>query len=475
MFTQNNESEKIIVEPIKEIYSIPTDEELEEEYDIYHFEIRGSEKGLKELHELFCNLENDDGYTQLSQVLKAVGIEPKSGDDDVWWDMVFTEGPKGVFDIDLYEHLKRPFSIELIKKVIRALRNAHDINPEIEWELVSNGFSEPKDDDLVLTCSVCGRKSDELLNNPTGEKNAYSWAKSFAYDGCLWFCQEGIVPKTGDVLKVVVSFPVCCKKGGVFSCTFGESGDIFTMRFLNIVKHKASSAKVLVKLLSIRNRLSYVEPVTEEEKLRLKKEKTYDYVAPNGDWLMADYGYVNDNVVSFRNSFGGGDVCFEDYILTDDDGIDHLIQSRYSDFDRCEAYYGDKVLGFHEHSPYFPPPQRLSNGSIVQGVPKVFIDSLKRHAERDGIVPWLQNMVNDIKSGRYSGDFRDGLYTKVTVSWIGKISVEGFLCAVRMVIEKVTDSDEEKVNDEIKRIYNEIVTNMISRSYVPISFETFQL
>ena len=474
MHTQNNKSEKI-VEPIKEIYSIPTDEELEEEYDIYHLDIRGGEKGLKELREIFSNLENDDGYTQSSQVLKAVGLEPESGDDDVWWNISLTEDPKGVFDIDLYEHLKRSFSIELIKKVIRTLGNAHDIYPEIEWELVSNGFSEPKDDDLVLTCPTCGRKSDELLRDSAGEKSAYGWAKAFAYDGCLWFCQEGIVPKAGDVLKVVVEFPVCCKKGSVFSVTYGDSGDIITMRFLNIVKHKVSSAKVLVKVLSIRNRLSFVRPGAEKEKLRLRKEHTYDYDAPRGDSRMAHYAYVSDNVVKFKNTVGGGDESFEDYIFTDDDGIDHLIQSCYRDCHSSEAYLGDKVLGFHEYSPYFPPPQTLSNGSIVEGVPQIFLESLRLWAERDGIVPWLQNMVNDIKSGSYAGDFCNGLYTKVMVPWIGKVSVECFLCAVRTVIEIVADADDMEENDEIRRMYNEIVAYMISRSYVPISLGTFQL
>ena len=323
----------------------PTDEELEDEYDIYWLYIKGGENGLKELRDIFDKVEDEDGYAQVSKILKAVGLEPERGDDDAWWNVGLEEDPNtGHIGISLYEHLKRPFSLDSIIRVIRTLRNAHDVNLEIEWKLISNGFIEPKDDDLVLTCPICGNNSAKLVMNPAMD----DWAEVIAFDDRLRFCQKNEYPRVGDVKEVWVDFPVYCEKGETFSATIGDDGTFITVRFLKIVKHKKYSAKISVKILSVCSRQSFVKSVPEEKQLRLKKEQTYDYLAPKGERL--DIEHVSDNIVKFSNHFGG-DIFFEDYIFTDSNDIDHLIQSCYSDFDRKEACFGDKVLGYHKYCP----------------------------------------------------------------------------------------------------------------------------
>jgi len=205
---------------------------------------------------------------------------------------------------------------------------------------------------LVLTCPICGHQNTK----PLVISSEWGWAKIVAYDNCLSFCSEGVTPKVGDELNVQVEYPVCCKEGEVFAATYGDNGDFYVMRLLNIKKYKVHTAKLHVRILVVGNRLQYIEAVPEDEKKRLKESQAYHYAAPQGDSLP-DYEYVSKDIVNFSSSFGG-DIWFKDYVFTDADGIDHLVQSRYKDFDKSEAYFGDKVLGYHHFSPYFPPPVR---------------------------------------------------------------------------------------------------------------------
>lgn len=221
---------------------------------------------------------------------------------------------------------------------------------------------------LVLTCPICGHVNDTPLSIASVSKHIAEWAKIAAYENCMSFCSEDVKPKNGDELNIQVKYPVCCKEGEVFVATHGYNDAFYVMRLLNIKKYKEHTAKLHVRILSVGNRLSYVEKVTEEEKQGLRENQTYHYVAPCGD-SQPQYGYISKDIACFRNSFGG-DVWYEDYVFTDTDGIDHLVQSCYKDFDKSEAYFGDKVLGYHLFSPYFPPSVLLKKRNEVQDVKK---------------------------------------------------------------------------------------------------------
>lgn len=314
---------------------------------------------------------------------------------------------------------------------------------------------------LVLTCPTCGNKNNEPLR--VGTRERYRWAKAAAYLDCLTFCDKKAEPKVGDVLNVQVEYPVCCKEGEVFSATIGDDGDFVTMRLLNIKKYKIHSAKLHVRILAIRTRQAYVEPVPEEEKQRLRDSKTYDYTLPDGDWL-GEYHYINKNTIEFSNSLGG-DIFYYDYIYTDEDGIDHLVQSCYKAFDDQEAYYGDKVLGFHQYSPYFPPSRTLPDGSLAPTIPYGFMERFKRSVANDGgVVPYLQIAIENAKKrSRFSSI--DGLYVNVVIYWIARVSIEVYLYAVKTVIEESKDPNETFANNQVKELYNQLVMEMVERSY----------
>lgn len=282
---------------------------------------------------------------------------------------------------------------------------------------------------------------------------------------CLSFCREGATPRVGDVLNVNVDYPVCCREGDTFAATVGSGGDFMVMRLLYIIKYREHSAKLRVKVLSLCNRQSYVKPVTDEERQRLRESQSYDYEAPGGDSIVASYNHIDEHTVCYRNSFGGGDVCFYDYVFTDDVGVDHLVQSTYMSFERNEAYFGDKVLGLHEYCPYFPPPRKLSNDAIVPGVPSAFIEPMARNMAHEGVATYLQRHVDMIKNGRLRGSRHNGLYVRVVIDWVGSIGVEGYIAAVRIVLEDVLGTEKLQADTTVCQLYNELVTEMTARSH----------
>ena len=324
---------------------------------------------------------------------------------------------------------------------------------------------------LLLTCPTCGNKNNKPLR--VGARDDYLWAKAAAYLDCLTFCDKDAEPKVGDAVNVQVKYPVCCKEGEVYSATIGDKGDFVTMRLLNINKHNIHSAKLHVRILAIRNRLSYVEPVPEEEKQRLRDSMVYDYTSPIGDWLW-EYHYINNHTVEFSNTLGGGDIWYYDYIYTDEDGIDHLVQSCYKGFDDKEAYYGDKVIGFHQYSPYFPPPRTLPDGSLAPTLPYDFMECFKRCCvdSDGGVVPFLQKAIENAQDSSWFSSI-NRLYVRVVIQWIAKISIEEYLYAIKTVIEESDTPEDTFTNNQVKDLYNQLVREMIDRSYNPEALEKY--
>ena len=51
---------------------------------------------------------------------------------------------------------------------------------------------------------------------------------------------------------------------------------------------------------------------------------------------------------------------YTDYLYTDEDGVDHLVRTDYSDFDTNSSFFGDQVLGLSKHRTY-----RWENGLLI--------------------------------------------------------------------------------------------------------------
>lgn len=192
-----------------------------------------------------------------------------------------------------------------------------------------------------------GRRKNEIpLSVETGNTDKTEWAKVAAYMSGVSFHEDNVVPKVGDVLEVDVNYPVCCKVGGIFSALFddfdGIEGTFITMRLLSIESQEEISVVLKIKIIAICNRLFFVKPVGEEKKKELLESHYYDYDAPQGTGV-ASYFYIEDDIAQFNNDFGG-DVFYSDFIYTDEEGIDHLVQSKYDCWDNREAYFGEKVM-----------------------------------------------------------------------------------------------------------------------------------
>lgn len=313
------------------------------------------------------------------------------------------------------------------------------------------------------------RKSETPLSVETGSTDKTEWAKVAAYMSAVSFHEDNITPKVGDVLEVDVNYPVCCRVGGIFSALFddfdGIEGTFITMRLLSIESQEESSAVLKIEIIAICNRLFFVKPVSEEKKEELLESHYYDYDAPPGTGV-ASYFYIEDDVAQFENDFGG-DVFYSDFIFTDVDGIDHLVQSNYDCWDNREAYFGDKVLGFHADSPYFRAPEKLDDGSSAPEIPYGFMDPFTRMVLNEGIDSFLNTAIEAAKTNdSFDIAFNtcNELYDGVAIAWIGTLSVEGFVYAIKKIIGLLYAQDEEFVTLQICDKYNELIRNLAERS-----------
>lgn len=207
---------------------------------------------------------------------------------------------------------------------------------------------------VVLHCPVCGEVCTTPLTAPSNVD--YKWVRMAAYSCADFVDSERLnlgMYKVGKKLKICMGYPFYCKIGDTFSVSFGDFSRFLTCQLIGILKLEESYAKVCVKVISEGTYLSFVKPVSEKTKDYLRNNQRYDYEAP---WGESEYGnlgrHVDNRVTLFHNGTGGGDESYSDFIYTDDDGIDHLIQSRYYSFHENECFYGDKILGFHKNCPY---------------------------------------------------------------------------------------------------------------------------
>lgn len=327
----------------------------------------------------------------------------------------------------------------------------------------------------LLVLSSCGYKCCTPLSVSSAQRTQGEWVKAVAYMDCISFCDDNVNPQLEDELDVNVEYPVCCREGEAFSATIGDDGDFITLLLLKIKKNNFDSAILRVKVLSIHDRWTFVKPVAKDEIMQLSN--TYNYKAPMSDIAAGGYSKVGNNTYHFSNSMGGGDIDFDDYIYTDKDGVDHLIQQCYRDFEETESYYGDKVLGLHKNSPYFAHDSKFADGTKVPDVPFGFTESLTRVFGGERIVKFLRDTTIAARDNEPSSDLAfesiNNFYTDVYVDWVGRVGVEGFLYAVKKMIENQKYGTGMLTKITIQNLYNEMARVIASKSYDKIPVDKY--
>ena len=214
---------------------------------------------------------------------------------------------------------------------------------------------------VVLHCPVCGETRITPLNI---KSNVSLGQVCLAAYSCIDFADSerlrcGLY-KIGKKLRIRMNFPFYCKIGDKFSVSFGNqkisNTKFITCQLLGINIIVKSWAEVSVKVLSEGTCLSFVEPIEDCKKTELYNSQRYCY---SPSWAVGwgvhkrniEGTRVNEHLFLCCEVFGGGDEVYEDYIFTDDDGIDHFVQSNYRESHEKVSLFGDKVLGYHKYCP----------------------------------------------------------------------------------------------------------------------------
>lgn len=179
---------------------------------------------------------------------------------------------------------------------------------------------------LALRCR-CGELADKpLIEMRSGVTRKTFHGKLAAYYfGVLSYLNKSDIPNVPGVeFNTIVEYPVFCEVGNEFSI------------FLNDDSYRFANGYITFKLLSIYWSGYKIACV----KLKVVKSGSYkDFIAPKFHQAAE-----KNNLKVEGDDFGGGDI-YEGYVsFTDDSGIVHLIQRRYSDFEVDRVDFGDTIL-----------------------------------------------------------------------------------------------------------------------------------
>ena len=180
-----------------------------------------------------------------------------------------------------------------------------------------------------------------------GDPGCYKGAVVAAYAGIRW--HQPLLQ--GMVTEATVLSPFCCRIGDLFHAVCTDTG-LVTAKLVSIVSSNVNSACVCIEIMEIKDAVSFVQPVPDDEKMRIQEQRLYDYPSPCPNSEMVYAEHMDERTMRLISVWDGGDFRYQDTIYTDDDGIDHLILSQGRHLDRHYAYAGDAVLGFHEDCPY---------------------------------------------------------------------------------------------------------------------------
>ena len=130
-------------------------------------------------------------------------------------------------------------------------------------------------------------------------------------------------------------------------------------QLLSILEKDDLEAKVRIRILQIKDRMSYVEQVPEIVKKQLEAQGEY----AEADYLPFVVPNDQPNIIVCKYE-PGGDENWLEHVYTDTDGIDHLILREYTDnlpaISSSYTFVGDKILGYHADCPL-----QWENGLLV--------------------------------------------------------------------------------------------------------------
>lgn len=190
-----------------------------------------------------------------------------------------------------------------------------------------------KGDSLILSCSVCGQTNDTPPD--IHDAGAFDGAVIAAFDNRVKWDDQRPVPGTCIVVEVL--YPFTCRLGECFHVTY-EFCQVVKGRLLSILDNKEHSAVVQIEILSVQNQHSFAKRLPHKDLETLESQASYLYEMPSGDAANPWVVQVRENIIYLYNDYGGGDLTLGHTIYTDEDGVDHLVQSAYTDIEHAQAF-----------------------------------------------------------------------------------------------------------------------------------------
>ena len=197
---------------------------------------------------------------------------------------------------------------------------------------------------VILYNPYWGRVIYEPLDQPDDGMGVY------VYNGYVDWGKEK--PAVKSIVDVQVKYPFCCAKGDLFVSSFGQD-EFIQGRLLEILSMYISNAVIRAEVVSIGNPLSFVKRLSKDaiDKLEQQDYKIQPLAYKSG--IEVRFSAINDKMfcLSFI-AYGGSDMWLANLIYTDEDGVDHIVQSSNNDYEINIIKYGDEVIGLHKYCPF---------------------------------------------------------------------------------------------------------------------------
>ena len=219
-------------------------------------------------------------------------------------------------------------------------KNGNDVSGE--------KHDEAAETKIVLSSPTCSRICDEPLR--LDDEGAFDGAEVAAYECAEW---DDSLPSVGEVKQITVQYPFCCEVSQSFAVASGDGEHCIQARLLRIISTRPHEATVIVEILDVKDRLSFVKKVSAETKSRIANNHGYSWKNPSFLPGTPVITYINNRLFSIADSNTvDGDLGSTVYIYTDDEGYDHIISTWYYDHERDQTFFGDEVIGLHIDCPY---------------------------------------------------------------------------------------------------------------------------
>lgn len=132
-------------------------------------------------------------------------------------------------------------------------------------------------------------------------------------------------------------------------------------------------------------------------------------------------------------------------------------------FEYREAYFGDKVLGYHKYNTIFEHPHMLPDGSLSPEIPNRFMKSFRRWVTEKGVLSFMQGVINendgvDIYKSM-AGEIKVYVYKN---GLLFGVDVEGFLYATKTMIEETEEVMNTTEYNEARELYDQLVRKIKS-------------